>query len=143
MTTIPRLDSGQTSALSRTPGDDGDQGHDSPASSEAPSNDTRAAHVHGFQRHFGSARRMTSMVVRDVSLSSTHRGRDPFQRASTMLVSPIGLLTPLAAFVKMIDTVSTAVVALGFVTVLKFPNGFGKVSLTVNTGAAFRSPVIL
>jgi hypothetical protein len=61
-----------------------------------------------------------------------------------MVSSPIGFRPPeLAVFVRTIESVSIRAAAFGLVTVLKFPNVFGKVSINLKTGEAFRNPVIV
>jgi hypothetical protein len=63
---------------------------------------------------------------------------------STMVSSPIGLRQhAAAAFVSTIDNVSIASALCGFATVLKFPNVFGSVSVTVNTVVAFLMPLMV
>ena len=46
-------------------------------------------------------------------------------------------------FVRAIESASSGAAALGLVTVLKFPNVFGKVSMNVKLREPFRKPVMV
>ena len=87
---------------------------------------------------FGARRASITFDYLDgFSPNSSHRTR-------TMVSSPIGFPTlGEAALVSTMESVSMRLVLREFATVLKLPNVFGTVSVTVKTVLEFRKPLIV